>query len=54
MKIAINLGTAAIAVLFGITPVMAASVASDRHWSTNHLAQLPAELQRRVLVLQRA
>ena len=54
MKIVFNLGVAAIALLFGISPVVAASVASDRHWSTNHLAQLPAELQSRVLLLQRA
>lgn len=53
MKMVFNLGAAAIGLLFGVLPVIAASVVSDRHWSTNHLAQLPAELQRRVLVLQR-
>jgi hypothetical protein len=51
MKTVWHLGAAAISLAFGISPVVAASVASDRHWSTNHLAQLPAELQSRVLLL---
>ncbi|MBR0965613.1 hypothetical protein JQ554_16130 [Bradyrhizobium diazoefficiens] len=54
MKTVWHLGAAAISLAFGISPVVAASVANDRHWSTNHLAQLPAELQSRVLLLQRA
>lgn len=54
MKMVLSLGAAAIGFVFSISPGLAASVASDRHWSSNHLGQLPAELQSRVLLLQRA
>lgn len=55
MKMVLQLNAAAISFLLSISPVTAASVvAADRHWSSNHLAQLPAELQTRVLSLQNA
>ncbi len=50
----LRLTAAAICLLLSVSPVPAASVTSDRHWSTNHLAQLPAELRSRVLLLQKA